>query len=979
MENRNAGRKNSLLFAIFIVFVLAMAQNVLAANEEKVKVGIFDLNGFYQKNEEGQPEGYGIDYLDKVAEKAGWSYEYIWLENWDECVEYLRDGRVDMIAPAQKNEERMQEFDFSSFSIGMECGALLALSTNEKLIYEDFKTFGQIRIGCVDSLVFKDSFIQYGQEHGFSPSFVSYRDTKALMAALNSGEVDAALVNLFVKTDTTKVLAKFGIAPFYFMVRKDQNAFLRELNEALRQIKIEFTDFETNLIEQYYPDFNNTPFTKAEREFIASAPVFRIGCRSNIPPLSDMDPETGEAKGITRDILDEISQFSGLKFEYVPLPEGIISYDYFRENNITLISSVEYNKENVKAPGIKLTIPYIDSKKVFVCNKEELFDTEQKMNLALATGSSTLITIVQKEYPNFQLTLYDNIEECFEAVRKGTCDALLQNQYVVTPFLSKPQYSDMVIIPVESLKDQLCLSPIVNQQKGVESELLSDDRLISILNKSIKKITTENLNKIIIKQTTENQYRHTYSDFAYQYRYPIAAITAILLALFAVLWKMFHIKRKSMQLIMENETKLRNIANNINGGVVVLSADDSLRITYANDGFLELLQCGREDYNRIENQEYTAYVHPEDTEELKGIMSMDMKIEKQVSFKLRIMRKDGQYIPTLFNGTLTENSKGEKQIYCVIMDISEQEALLDEISLEQKKYSILMESSGDIIFEVDYQKHLIVVSSLFEEKFGWELQKANIADPLSEPLRLLRIHEDDLGEMEHITAKVVTQKVYMEGQARLKKSDGEYLWCRITQYPMVNAEGAVVDIIGKILDINDEVLEREQLEQISRTDALTGLMNKTAFFAEAEAYLKTGIGKNTVIVFIDMDNFKQINDRLGHMTGDIAIKETAKKLQTIFSNFDLLARFGGDEFCVLLKEIPEETLKDKLAWTVEKLRATYTADGESVSCSASIGAVCTYGREAGLDEMLECADKALYYVKENGKDQYMIYHDGLAV
>lgn len=976
--NRIYKRLQMVFLTLLLVLGCSLAREQEAdALERKVRVGIFRLNGFFERGPEGDIVGYGVDYLNKVAEKTRWTYEYVWTANWDECVELLREGRVDLIAPAEQNEERMGEFEFSSFSIGMECGALLALNTNESLIYEDFEAFSHIKIGCVESLIFKDSFIEYGREKGFSPSFVSYRDTNALMAALNAGEVDAALVNLFVKTDTTKVLAKFSMSPFYFMTQKNQSQLLNELNEALQQIKLESVDFEPDLVQKYYPSFHTVPFTKAELDYIESAPVLKIGCPTYIRPVSFLNEDTGEIDGITRKVLEEVSRISGFQFEYVPVPEGRIGYDFFRDNGIALIASVEQNKQNTASPGIKLTLPYLNSKKVFVCRKEENVDLEKALRLAVATGSQTLATVIKEKYPNFEVVIYDTMEECFEAVRLGEADMLLQNQYVVTTFLAKPLYSDMITIPVEGLQDLLCLSPVVYKEKGVIDSQLADDRLISILNKSISQIPEDEITKIIIQQTTDNQYRYKYSDFIYQYRYPIGVIVIILLLLFLIIVHTVRLKKKSVQLIMQNEAKLQNIANNINGGVVVLTAQEELRIIYANEGFLNLLKMDYGKYDQLKEQEYTAYVHPADADKLKVLMSANIERENQVSIKLRIMCRDGCYIPTLFNGTLTINSRGEREIYCVIMDISEQERLMEKVSLEQKKYEIMIESSGDIVFEVDYRNRELMVSPLFEEKFGWQVRREVLKNGPRAVLELLKIHKDDLDEMERLMAGVMAQKVNLEGQARIRKIDGFFLWCRIAQYPMVNKDGEVVGLLGRIVDINEEVEAREELKQRSRTDGLTGLLNKAAFFEEAAAWLKEAIGINTALIFIDVDNFKQINDRLGHMTGDQAIRDVAKKLLTVFSSHDLLSRFGGDEFCILIKDIQEETLKDKLAWTVEKLRAVYSADGTEVRCSASVGAACTYGRITDLDLLLDCADKALYYVKEHGKNQFAVFSKGM--
>lgn len=979
MTERKFGRRLRcfLMMCILAACIWPAAESRADAEGKSVRVGVFELNGFYEKDSQGNPKGYGVDYLESVAERTGWSYEYVWLKNWDECVENLRQGKVDLIAPAQKTAERMQEFGFSSFSIGMECGTLLSLSTNDDLIYEDFRNFGKITIGCVDTFVFKQSFLNYAMENGFTPHLVTYRDTKALMAALQSGEVDAALVNLFVKTDTTKILAKFDVQPFYFMLQKDENMMIRELNDALQQIKMGFAEFEANLTKRYYPEFNETPFTKSELDYIASMPVMTVGCRSQIAPVSYWDEGAGEIRGITREILDEISRISGLKFEYVPLPEENVTYDYLRDNHIALISSVEYNKENTTASGIKLTIPYLDSKKVFVCLSDTQFDTNKPMKLAVATGSQTLQKEIHNVFPNFEIYNYDSVEACFDAVRNKEADALLQNQYVVSPWLVKPVYSGMITIPAESLEDRLCISPVIYQEKGVEESYLADERLIDILNKSIRRIPEEEISKIIISQTSENLYTYTFQDFLYQYRFPLMALAVIVTILLALLCYVIEMRKESVSLIRKNEEKLRHITNNINGGVVVLTANDELRITYANEGFLELLQYGREEYETVKNQKCITYVHPEDTAVLKSIMCKDISEDNRISIKLRIMRKDGNFVPTLFNGTVTENTKGAREIFCVIMDNSEQEHLMEQISMEQRKYGILIENSGDIIFEVDCIGKTLNVSSVFEQKFGWRIHSDGFSGRPSDVLPLFRVHEEDLERLKNISNEAYDKNKNLESVVRIMKADGSYLWCRIAQYPMMDAQNKPVYVIGKILDIDEEVREKMELEQKSRTDALTGLLNKEAFFVEAREYLTCNEAKNTAIVFIDMDNFKQVNDNLGHMAGDKAIKDCAKKLQVIFSHYDILSRFGGDEFCLLLKEIPEETLKDKLAWTVEKLNTDYSADGITVHCSVSIGAACTRGRNRNLKEWMDCADKALYKAKENGKNQYVIHYDGL--
>lgn len=99
---------------------------------------------------------------------------------------------------------------------------------------------------------------------------------------------------------------------------------------------------------------------------------------------------------------------------------------------------------------------------------------------------------------------------------------------------------------------------------------------------------------------------------------------------------------------------------------------------------------------------------------------------------------------------------------------------------------------------------------------------------------------------------------------------------------------------------------RLQLEQESKTDGLTGLLNKKTFIELAEEAVAGAAGKSVAFIFLDLDYLKSVNDTFGHMIGDKAIKDAAKSLQMVFRERDMIGRFGGDEFCVLLLDIPRE-------------------------------------------------------------------------
>lgn len=979
---RDRNRTNALrrVMAWLIILMIFSGGCISAAAQETgrtVKVGFFHLTGFHEWDGLKNPVGYNVEYLNKIAEKTGWKYEFVEAESWQAALQLLAEGKIDLLAPGEVTPERQQQFGFSAYSVGTEYGSLLTLDTNENLVYEDFQKFSQVKIGMVPTLVFRDAFFSYAEENNFTPNITYYKNTNALVSALNAGEVDAIAANLMVATKNMKMLGKFGPAPFYYLYQKDDYQLGQELNDALSKIKLDEPDFENKLASKYYPAYDTTPFTKSELDFTKGARELTVGCFPDRDPLSYMGSKTGQIKGINIDILNKISEKSGLTFRYVMLPDGEVTYQDLQERQIDLISGVEYSAMNVLAEGLKLTSPYLKSQKVLVIRDGYAFDTEKPATIAIISGSQTLEKMVQSQYPNFTVKKYGTMKACMEAVRTGQVDMMIQSQYAVQRFLAKPKYEGLSIIPVEGVSDQLCLSPILYKEKmGQEDELMGDSRLISILDKAISQLSDDEINEIIIRQTIERPYQFTLGDFLYRYRYlfsilMLTGIAAVTAASYAA-----KLRKRNFEMATASEARLRSITNNINGGVVVLIPDTGLKIAYANEGFLSLIQYSRQEYEDLKGSNYITYVHENDIPVLNEVLHTDMQGDGQLSVRLKIRRKDGSYIPALFNGTLAPTLNGEVELYCVIMDISEEVRTLRELDAERKRYQMLMEKSNEMMFDINLNTKEITISEEFRKKFGWSLPKSMGDRTVTDIMELWHIHIKDKQEFLRSVESAIQTGEGSECVVRVLKTDSTFRWCRMMYYVM-SYEGERAFMVGKVMDIHESVEEKEVLVERARRDTLTGLYNKTAFAKAGQTYLEENPDGNAAVIFVDLDNFKHVNDMLGHMAGDEAIKEAAKKLQVIFSNLDLIARFGGDEFCILVKGISMEALLGKMDWMLEKMRSVYGEGELAVEVTISMGV--SYAPKDGteLQELMACADKALYQAKENGRNQYALYSQEL--
>lgn len=257
--------------------------------------------------------------------------------------------------------------------------------------------------------------------------------------------------------------------------------------------------------------------TPEEEAHVAFHPTLKIGYVQDRIPVSFTD-ENGEFAGISRYIFDRVSQLSGIDFEYVPLPDGDITYDYLLSGGFDLVSSVEYNKENQTARGILISDPYLSSRKVVVARQGLDFRFDANLSIAISSGSQTIRKVLGQSYPNFEIVDYPSISACFAAVRSGEADLLMQNQYVVEYWISEPINEKLNVIPVLGLDDQLCFSAVVAFGDNAGPSQQDGEVLIGILNKAISMLTEDELGSFTIKAIMDNQYRYTFGDFLYRYR-----------------------------------------------------------------------------------------------------------------------------------------------------------------------------------------------------------------------------------------------------------------------------------------------------------------------------------------------------------------------------------------------------------------------------------------------------------------------------
>lgn len=203
------------------------------------------------------------------------------------------------------------------------------------------------------------------------------------------------------------------------------------------------------------------------------------------------------------------------------------------------------------------------------------------------------------------------------------------------------------------------------------------------------------------------------------------------------------------------------------------------------------------------------------------------------------------------------------------------------------------------------------------------------------------------------------------------KDNRRYL--EVTTNPLIDQIGNNVGTLGVIRDISELIQMRQRLENMATHDALTGLPNRPFFYDRFDLALANAQRekKKFCILSLDLDKFKNINDNMGHLVGDEVLVEVAKRLSSTLRKTDTVARFGGDEFTILLWEIIDREAAIHVAEKLlDAIRKPYSIEGKQLHLTASVGIVLYPDHGEEVRQLIKCCDEALYFAKENGRNTY---------
>lgn len=424
---------------------------------------------------------------------------------------------------------------------------------------------------------------------------------------------------------------------------------------------------------------------------------------------------------------------------------------------------------------------------------------------------------------------------------------------------------------------------------------------------------------------------------------------------------------RAANIIGEKEDDLRNLSDKLPCGIHQCIYDNHLTIVSANSGFLDLLGYSKDELLKTFKNHFIEMIYENDRNMVMEALGSQLNSGDIVEIFYRVRRKDGELVWVWDRGRAVEGCMGT-MFYCAMFEITEQQHRQDKLISAVERYKVILDQCTDIIFEWDIHEDSLFLSSNWYKKFGYLPLSKDISKTI---LTSENVYSDDVHVFEEFIQNANSGVSYREADVRLWDNSSSYRWYRIRCTTQFDNDKNPLKVIGVIIDINDEKLQKTKLMEQASRDTLTKLYNKKSTESLVEAILQSETDSHALLI-VDVDNFKDVNDKYGHLCGDAVLTTLSLELQNIFRSTDIIGRIGGDEFLVFMADILSiDDVKKRASEVVQILNNIKLNIDIELSCSVGIA---LYNRDAkDYIGLMNCADKALYSVKSRGKASYAFY------
>ena len=375
--------------------------------------------------------------------------------------------------------------------------------------------------------------------------------------------------------------------------------------------------------------------------------------------------------------------------------------------------------------------------------------------------------------------------------------------------------------------------------------------------------------------------------------------------------------------------------------------------------------------NRIDKRWWIAQIHPEDR---ARVVERSTQVHNDISGierwtnEYRFLRADGNYAIVLDRGQLVRDDAGNPiRAIGAMVDLTEKRRAEAEIRVNAERLRLAVTASGLGISDYDARTGTLHWSAELREILG-----VSSDEPADQATAQALIHPEDRAEAaehERRARRGDFTHQYRGVRRIYRKNDGALRWVSTQGHPIYDEAGRLVRVILTIKDVTEEKAAQDRLHWTATHDAVTGLPNRAAFQTTLDSALSGAMTRAhpLSLLLVDLDNFKAINDNFGHHAGDRVLRTFGDRISPALPPGAVLARFGGDEFAVILPDLAPPAAAALAEELLALFRRPFAHDGASIDLRASVGVAGFPEHATDAEELVKSADIALYSAKGGGR------------
>jgi diguanylate cyclase (GGDEF)-like protein/PAS domain S-box-containing protein len=424
--------------------------------------------------------------------------------------------------------------------------------------------------------------------------------------------------------------------------------------------------------------------------------------------------------------------------------------------------------------------------------------------------------------------------------------------------------------------------------------------------------------------------------------------------------------------VKQRERLLTTLLSNVDGMIYRCRHDEHWTMEFVSEGCLALTGYQPQDLVLNRRLSFEQLMHPEDRARVRTLVGGALRQRRRYEVEYRLVHADGGSRWVWERGAGSFDDQGQvESLEGIIQDITERKRSEESLAEAERRYRSIFENAIEGIFQSTPAAGYVTVNPALARMYGYDSPEQLIG--------LLRDIDRQLyvqpGRRAQFMAALARDGSVTNFESQVHRRDGSVMWISENAREVRDAEGRLLMYEGTVEAITERKLHDAAMRYQATHDALTGLPNRLLLQERLQQALDMARdrGEQLAVAFIDLDQFKLINDSLGHHTGDALLRTMAQRLQACLRDGALVARQSGDEFVVLLTRTHRGAIAYLAGLMLDAISQPCVIGGRELRVSCSIGISLYPGDGEDAATLLRNADMAMYRAKEAGRNNVQYY------